>query len=576
MVLFASSSSTTKKFHGYYVVAATFVLNFVSLGTNYSSAEFVLPLEATFADQSIGTIDFFPTILLSSALFSSFGAGRMQEFLTSRGYSIEILFALGGICLAGGFFHASYARTLNGVLQGAVLTGMGIGLTGFTSAGVCVMWFEKNRGTMLLLAMSGSGIGNIVYSLGMQTILDKFAAAQFEDPWRPAMRISGLLSLVFSLCAASAMRLPKPMEVEKHESLSSTPLEASRCDKEDEEGEEEICKLIESMYGAIDNDDNDNTCTEEQSPAEPGHVCTRRSTAVVTLGKALKKRHTNMNQNQQLSLPPSKTASTANERPSMARKILQPHRKRSSIVEYEALAKMPVDYANMVKKRPTEPPQTTQNPIPGLPYLSLQEALLTRTTKSLIFWCLVSSFAFTNFYVQIPAFADSVGLSAQEGARALSLTGLGMLVGNMTLGIITDIIGPIRSLQITMTALVALVFIWPLCTTPTSLNVLSLLYGYMSTTQASVPLIIMADAFGETSPGSILTLLGILNVAKFPGYLFGPAINGSLFEYFGDYSLACVIAGFTMLAGVFFLYFIPSAEEQLKIIIKGHSRASAK
>jgi predicted MFS family arabinose efflux permease len=221
--------------------------------------------------------------------------------------------------------------------------------------------------------------------------------------------------------------------------------------------------------------------------------------------------------------------------------------RRSSLAEFEALAHLPVNYAAAAADNAII--TKMEEPTPGLPHLSTSQAFSTRTTLSLLAWSFFSCFAYINYTVHLPAFAASVGLSSGVGAGALSLTGLTMLLGNITLGRVTDIVGPIRILQITMMLLMVISFVWPYITDATGVTILAGLFGYAATTQGSVPLIIMADAFGSSSPDSILTLLGILNFAKFPGYLFGPTICGSLYERDGDYFSASVFTGVIMLIG---------------------------
>jgi predicted MFS family arabinose efflux permease len=243
-------------------------------------------------------------------------------------------------------------------------------------------------------------------------------------------------------------------------------------------------------------------------------------------------------------------------------------RRASSIAEVDALSMMPVNYKEALKSIATH--ITPATPTPGLPFLSLSEVIQTQTTLALLAWSTICSFAFTNVFVHVPAFAESVGLSAVDGARALSLTGLFMLLGNVTLGRVTDMIGPIRTLQITMCVLMVLMFMWPYCTSPESLSVLACLFGYCATTQSSVPLIILADAFRETSPDSILTLLGVLHVSKCPGYLFGPTIVGGLFDMFGNYKGGSIFTGTIMLVANLFLFTLPSTAEQTETVLKKH------
>jgi MFS family permease len=528
-------------FHGYYVVPATLALNLVALGTFYSSATFVIPLEESFPEAGRGLIDFLPSLYLSVALFASLSAGFLQDFLLENGSTIRPVFAMGGVCIGAGTFMSSIGATFTQVLLGAVLTGIGIGLTGLSAAGVCVQWFVKNRGTMLLLAMTGSGLGNYSYSVVNHSLMEYFAAGSCveDEPceaWRPTMRVVGLFSMTLAIVASSVMRLPEPDEVEDYE---------GRDEEHDEEGDA-MDKLIDKMYGsmAVSPSKSRGKGTDQLGSVGVSTRRNRRNSSIAVFASFERERH-------QASI--LRTSGS---------------RRRSTIYELEALAMLPVNYLASQSTILVAP----DTPTPGLPFLSLKEVIFTRTTILMLVWALVGSFAFTNFFVHVPSFAAAVGLSSADGARAMSMTGLGILLGNMTLGMVVDMVGPVKSFRFTMTSLVVIMFAWPYCTTPASLMTVAFIYGFNATTQMSVPLIILADAFGETSPDSILTLVGILNVCKFPGYLFGPVMVGTLFEAYGNYTVGSIVTGTTFLIANVCLFFLPSSKDQRTILMERHEK----
>lgn len=87
-----------------------------------------------------------------------------------------------------------------------------------------------------------------------------------------------------------------------------------------------------------------------------------------------------------------------------------------------------------------------------------------------------------------------------------------------------------------------------------------------------MPIIILADAYGESSSEHILALNGITNMVKFPGYLLGPSIAGLLVEISsGDYNLAANFSGFVTLIGTLALLMIPSPEKQIKQLSEKYS-----
>jgi len=189
------TSSSLSPYHGYLVLLSTFILNFCAIGAFNSSGIYLGPLATTFPSSSSGALALFCTIQIVAGLVSSLVGGIAQDLLEKRGVGLQWLFLGGGFFMMGGFFLSSVGATLFGVLGGSLLMGIGLGLGGFMAGGICVLWFEATRGTMLLLAISGQGMGNVFYSWAAARLLEHYDT--FEDPWRPTMRCMGILSFFF-------------------------------------------------------------------------------------------------------------------------------------------------------------------------------------------------------------------------------------------------------------------------------------------------------------------------------------------------------------------------------------------
>ena len=139
--------------------------------------------------------------------------------------------------------------------------------------------------------------------------------------------------------------------------------------------------------------------------------------------------------------------------------------------------------------------------------------------------------------------------------------GVGDFLSNLTLGAVADTVGARRLFTIAFYSLSCLFFLWPHCTMVSTLSAIAFWYGYFCCTVSSMPIIILADAYGDDASGHILALNGITNMFKFPGYLFGPPIAGMLVEMSG-YDLAALVSGVCTLIGTTFLLFIPHPKEQ--------------
>jgi hypothetical protein len=277
-------TTTTKRrlFHGYPVLLSTFLLKFVAIGAFNSSGLYLGPLSTSFPSCNGGYLAFYCTIQLASGLASSFVGGTLQEVLEAHNVGFQWLFFGGGIFMTLGLLLSSYSISITILLVGALLTGVGLGLCGFLAGGICVLWFEEHRGTMLLLAMSGEGIGNIFFSWLTAKLLEVFGSSSMklsndddkDDAWRPVMRCVAVLSFILCSVASTSMRLPVSGEVEEHEKnqrklkMEGAATRTSDADDDDDNGQQTTVLMWEE---SDDDDDDDNI------PSEYGAVNASRS-----------------------------------------------------------------------------------------------------------------------------------------------------------------------------------------------------------------------------------------------------------------------------------------------------------
>ncbi|KAL7427689.1 hypothetical protein ACHAXM_000960 [Skeletonema potamos] len=510
-------------FPGNLVLISTFFLKFIAIGTFNSSGLYLGVLSRTFSDCNRGFLAFYCTVQIVIGLASSFVGGVAQEALERKGIGLQWLFFFGGIFMALGLFVSSMSTTIAILISGASLTGIGLGLCGFLAGGICVLWFESARGTMLLLAMSGEGIGNIFFSWLTARLLEMFGSYT-DDAWRPVMRCVGALSFVLCSIASISMRLPIPGEVEEHEK------------KEGTNNRDEISTL------AWDNDVNydavlsNNATSKSESDVEHPH-------------------------NIHINLKHTRAS------------IIDKERKRSSIhmlATYEALGD-----AHLI---PTPSPRQTEKSFrAGHEFryvssedkinddidesLSLGEISRTATNIWLCAFSFISCFSILNLQVLLASYTSSLGMAPSVGGHVLAMCGVGILFSNLTLGPVVDGIGSRRLLTLSFFCISILFFVWPRCISAASLSALAFCYGYLCCTMSSLPVIILADAYGECCPGRVLALNGVTNLFKFPGYLLGPSVAGMMVEK-GGYNLAGSVSGLITLTSTLTLLMIPSPEKQ--------------
>ena len=514
------------------------MIRFVAFGVLYSAGLFLVPLNITFG-VSRGIVSFFPSIYGAFALLSALLAGYVQDFLVNRDLPVSIVFTFGGFLIGFGMVLSSYAESAASILCYAAITGSGLGFTGFSSAGLCAQWFKKRKGVYLLLAMSGNGFGSFFYTSTLQVLFHYFNETEGNctlnasspmvcESWRKASRVCGCFSFLTVMIVSPFMRLPFLGEIEEHGSTEKNP----KVEKEDNRGSLNTARTTLSIEGesnhaatlelGVSSIEQENDLIEIYIEDEDGDGDVEdgdNSDYKVSRGR----------KGSGISLLSS---DSQRSRRSSGASVLSNGSNRS--------------------RRPS--------------IITAKQTMMTKTFAILVFWEVTSSLTFNNFFVHVQAFAQDIGLSSNDGAAALSLTGLAMVASGLTLGFISDKIGHIRSLQSATVCLMLVTLAWPHCTTRTSLFVISFLYGYFAFALPSIPLAILTSTYGEVSQTYMLTLIGIIHAAQAPGKFLGPAITGFLYDYYGDYFGGATFTFSVMLVGNIALLFLPSTAWQLKSI----------
>ncbi len=171
-------------FHGWIVVAASFVVLFLGFGSAYSFGMFFESLQREFrADR--GSI----SLMFSVSGFLYFALGALSGRIADRlGPRRVVIF---GIAVTGaGLLLASQAETLRQVFAAYALgVGIGIGFVYVPAVGVVQRWFVRRRGLASGIAVTGIGLGTLC--------VPPLAAALIDwGGWRGAYLVLGIMVLV--------------------------------------------------------------------------------------------------------------------------------------------------------------------------------------------------------------------------------------------------------------------------------------------------------------------------------------------------------------------------------------------
>jgi MFS family permease len=178
------STTHSRVFYGWFVVAAAFAVTFVGFGSAYTFSAFVESLQRDFA-ASRGSV----SLVFSLAGFLYFALGMVTGPLADRWGSRRL--SVAGMVLVGlGLCVAGLARALWEVYVAYGLgVGLGIGCSYVPALGAVQRWFVKRRGFASGLAVSGIGVGTLVMPPLAALLIGTLG-------WRHAYLVLGVLATV--------------------------------------------------------------------------------------------------------------------------------------------------------------------------------------------------------------------------------------------------------------------------------------------------------------------------------------------------------------------------------------------
>jgi sugar phosphate permease len=189
-------------FYGWYVIASAFTVLFLVQGAKSVIGVTFKPIIAEFA-WSRGDISLAVLLNMTVYALSMTAVGRLYDRFGARW-----VVGLSSLCLALGFVGVARATALwHFLVWYGVVAAVGFGGTGVPLfAALASKWFQRHRGLVVSLALSGGCLGQFVVVHGAsQWVL--------AHHWRGIYLIIGLLAVGVNLALALAVIRNSPVEI---------------------------------------------------------------------------------------------------------------------------------------------------------------------------------------------------------------------------------------------------------------------------------------------------------------------------------------------------------------------------
>ena len=184
---------------------------------------------------------------------------------------------------------------------------------------------------------------------------------------------------------------------------------------------------------------------------------------------------------------------------------------------------------------------------------------LTEARSTFSFWLFLLTFAAillttTIPFVHVPVFARDMGLSAIGGSMAVSICGLFALIGSISLGTLSDRIGPKWAVLLSLCVQLVAFLIFLVAKDMVALYLGAAALGYFYSGIASLSPALVGDLFGRAhagaSGGFIFGGAGILGA-------WGPAVVGYLRDVDGDYRRAFILCALMVACSIALFLVLP-------------------
>ncbi|KAL3989308.1 Major Facilitator Superfamily protein [Acanthocheilonema viteae] len=523
---------------GWVVVLGSFFIHVFADGIVYS---FGIVLEIIMKE--FGASNAKASVIISLLTGLTLGVGPIASAITNK-FGCRVTTILGSLIAAVGCATSFYATSVE-YLMGSVgcMMGLGFGLMYCPAIVIVTMYFEKKRAMATGIAVSGAGVGTVLFA--------PISEALIKVSWRTVFAVHAVIVLMCSLCGATFRPLTfVAVEDERRKKKVLNGDEKNGSVKMDEESAPLSTILLSSHNHQNIIDMKERNGKLEQSESLKRDISRRRSrgvsesTGFITVKDVF-------------------YTGSMNELPQV-----EWHRSLASLnMKDDKLKSVEEMVMNQEEEEKVNRAREILRTIEKMTDISLfaNPIFLLYAISNLL-----TSIAFNSPLVFLPSHATNLGLTPAQSASVISAFGFMNTIGRLLIGLISDRKLPckygkntaqnrlwtyILSLSICGLLTVGVLF----CHSYITLAMYSGLFGLTLSSYVCLTSVLLVDLIGIEK---LTNAFGLILLFQGIGTIIGPPISGQLADLTGSYNMSFVFCGVALLISGLMLVFVPQIQRK--------------